>query len=165
MIDFRPNFFLFGKKGINSANHHSQKSVFPSRRSNLNASLCICSGKHGRPQNLFLFIAGPVSLKLYIILPVLTKRWVSLALKIQSGHDCLSSGTLDLLLMKTNNMCSSFISVSLFPLQSWQNEEVSVSGPKIPQALEKILQLKEIRQEQLTDPAGQYSCVFSETEH
>lgn len=62
-------------------------------------------------------------------------------------------------------MCSSFISVSLFPLQSWQNEEVSVSGPKIPQALEKILQLKEIRQEQLTDPAGQYSCVFSETEH
>uniref|UniRef100_A0A7N8WSR3 Splicing factor 3b, subunit 2 n=1 Tax=Mastacembelus armatus TaxID=205130 RepID=A0A7N8WSR3_9TELE len=34
----------------------------------------------------------------------------------------------------------------------WQNEEVSVSGPKIPQALEKILQLKEIRQEQLTDP-------------
>uniref|UniRef100_A0A671V9B5 Splicing factor 3b, subunit 2 n=1 Tax=Sparus aurata TaxID=8175 RepID=A0A671V9B5_SPAAU len=42
--------------------------------------------------------------------------------------------------------------------ESWQNEEVSVSGPKIPQALEKILQLKEIRQEQLTDPAGQYSC-------
>ncbi|KAM8746853.1 splicing factor 3B subunit 2 isoform 2-T2 [Acanthopagrus schlegelii] len=37
--------------------------------------------------------------------------------------------------------------------ESWQNEEVSVSGPKIPQALEKILQLKEIRQEQLTDPA------------
>uniref|UniRef100_A0A673B7Q2 SAP domain-containing protein n=1 Tax=Sphaeramia orbicularis TaxID=375764 RepID=A0A673B7Q2_9TELE len=36
--------------------------------------------------------------------------------------------------------------------ESWQNEEVSVSGPKIPQALEKILQLKEIRQEQLTDP-------------
>ncbi|KAK9524897.1 hypothetical protein VZT92_017261 [Zoarces viviparus] len=35
----------------------------------------------------------------------------------------------------------------------WQSEEVSVSGPKIPQALEKILQLKEIRQEQLTDPA------------
>ncbi|XP_056299222.1 splicing factor 3B subunit 2 isoform X1 [Pseudoliparis swirei] len=35
----------------------------------------------------------------------------------------------------------------------WQNEEVSISGPKIPQALEKILQLKEIRQEQLTDPA------------
>uniref|UniRef100_A0A7N9AR22 Splicing factor 3b, subunit 2 n=1 Tax=Mastacembelus armatus TaxID=205130 RepID=A0A7N9AR22_9TELE len=40
--------------------------------------------------------------------------------------------------------------------QVWQNEEVSVSGPKIPQALEKILQLKEIRQEQLTDPTGQY---------
>ncbi|XP_038587603.1 LOW QUALITY PROTEIN: splicing factor 3B subunit 2 [Micropterus salmoides] len=37
--------------------------------------------------------------------------------------------------------------------EAWQNEEVSVSGPKIPQALEKILQLKEIRQEQLTDPA------------
>ncbi|KAI3376267.1 hypothetical protein L3Q82_016777, partial [Scortum barcoo] len=37
--------------------------------------------------------------------------------------------------------------------EPWQNEEVSVSGPKIPQALEKILQLKEIRQEQLTDPA------------
>uniref|UniRef100_A0A671VBA4 Splicing factor 3b, subunit 2 n=1 Tax=Sparus aurata TaxID=8175 RepID=A0A671VBA4_SPAAU len=49
--------------------------------------------------------------------------------------------------------------------ESWQNEEVSVSGPKIPQALEKILQLKEIRQEQLTDPAGQdifsHICVFN----
>uniref|UniRef100_A0A8C8E0X6 Splicing factor 3b, subunit 2 n=1 Tax=Oryzias sinensis TaxID=183150 RepID=A0A8C8E0X6_9TELE len=33
--------------------------------------------------------------------------------------------------------------------QIWQNEEISVGGPKIPQALEKILQLKEIRQEQL----------------
>uniref|UniRef100_A0A8C6WYS7 Splicing factor 3b, subunit 2 n=1 Tax=Neogobius melanostomus TaxID=47308 RepID=A0A8C6WYS7_9GOBI len=33
----------------------------------------------------------------------------------------------------------------------WQNEEVGVTGPKIPQALEKILQLKEIRQEQNTD--------------
>uniref|UniRef100_A0A096LSB9 Splicing factor 3b, subunit 2 n=1 Tax=Poecilia formosa TaxID=48698 RepID=A0A096LSB9_POEFO len=32
-----------------------------------------------------------------------------------------------------------------------ENEEVSVGGPKIPQVLEKILQLKEIRQEQLTD--------------
>uniref|UniRef100_A0A4W6DA61 Splicing factor 3b, subunit 2 n=1 Tax=Lates calcarifer TaxID=8187 RepID=A0A4W6DA61_LATCA len=37
-----------------------------------------------------------------------------------------------------------------------ESEEVSVSGPKIPQALEKILQLKEIRQEQLTDPTGQH---------
>ncbi|KAM7366421.1 hypothetical protein PAMP_015859 [Pampus punctatissimus] len=37
--------------------------------------------------------------------------------------------------------------------EAWQNEEISISGPKIPQALEKILQLKEIRQEQLTDPA------------
>ncbi|AWO97428.1 putative splicing factor 3B subunit 2 [Scophthalmus maximus] len=37
----------------------------------------------------------------------------------------------------------------------WQNEEVSIGGPKIPQALEKILQLKEIRQEQLTDPTGE----------
>ncbi|MED6274507.1 Splicing factor 3B subunit 2 [Characodon lateralis] len=37
----------------------------------------------------------------------------------------------------------------------WQNEEVSVGGPKIPQVLEKILQLKEIRQEQLTDPADE----------
>ncbi|KAF7656235.1 hypothetical protein LDENG_00044530 [Lucifuga dentata] len=35
----------------------------------------------------------------------------------------------------------------------WQGEEISITGPKIPQALEKILQLKEIRQEQLTDPA------------
>ena len=66
---------------------------------------------------------------------------------------------------KKNTLCLSFISVSLLPLQSWQNEEVSVSGPKIPQALEKILQLKEIRQEQLTDPAGQYSSIVSETEH
>uniref|UniRef100_A0A4W6DAI9 Splicing factor 3b, subunit 2 n=1 Tax=Lates calcarifer TaxID=8187 RepID=A0A4W6DAI9_LATCA len=39
--------------------------------------------------------------------------------------------------------------------EAWQSEEVSVSGPKIPQALEKILQLKEIRQEQLTDPTGE----------
>ncbi|KAJ0006506.1 hypothetical protein NQD34_013779 [Periophthalmus magnuspinnatus] len=37
--------------------------------------------------------------------------------------------------------------------ESWQNEEVSITGPKIPQALEKILQLKEIRQEQNTDAA------------
>uniref|UniRef100_A0A3B3TA32 Splicing factor 3b, subunit 2 n=1 Tax=Paramormyrops kingsleyae TaxID=1676925 RepID=A0A3B3TA32_9TELE len=36
----------------------------------------------------------------------------------------------------------------------WQGEEVGM-GPKIPQALEKILQLKEMRQEQLrTVPAG-----------
>ena len=39
-------------------------------------------------------------------------------------------------------------------LQSWQGEESSVAGPKIPQALEKILQLKEMRQGQLTDPTG-----------
>lgn len=45
-------------------------------------------------------------------------------------------------------------------LQSWQNEEMSVGGPKIPQALEKILQLKEIRQEQLTDPAGHHDDSF-----
>ncbi|KAL6118429.1 sf3b2 [Pungitius sinensis] len=37
--------------------------------------------------------------------------------------------------------------------REWQSEEVSISGPKIPQALEKILQLKDMRQEQLTDPA------------
>ncbi|KAM4611815.1 splicing factor 3B subunit 2 isoform 2-T2 [Polymixia lowei] len=37
----------------------------------------------------------------------------------------------------------------------WQGEEASVMGPKIPQALEKILQLKEIRQEQLTDRTEQ----------
>ncbi|KAK7909937.1 hypothetical protein WMY93_014621 [Mugilogobius chulae] len=37
--------------------------------------------------------------------------------------------------------------------EPWQNDEVSVTGPKIPQALEKILQLKEIRQEQNTDAA------------
>lgn len=42
----------------------------------------------------------------------------------------------------------------------WQNEEISVGGPKIPQALEKILQLKEIRQEQLTDPAGHENDSF-----
>uniref|UniRef100_A0A8C9VXF4 Splicing factor 3b, subunit 2 n=1 Tax=Scleropages formosus TaxID=113540 RepID=A0A8C9VXF4_SCLFO len=34
--------------------------------------------------------------------------------------------------------------------QVWQGEEVGI-GPKIPQALEKILQLKEMRQEQLSD--------------
>uniref|UniRef100_A0A3P8UD22 Splicing factor 3b, subunit 2 n=1 Tax=Cynoglossus semilaevis TaxID=244447 RepID=A0A3P8UD22_CYNSE len=38
--------------------------------------------------------------------------------------------------------------------EMWQNEEVTLGGPKIPQALEKILQLKEIRQEQLTDVTG-----------
>uniref|UniRef100_A0A8C9XQW4 Splicing factor 3b, subunit 2 n=1 Tax=Sander lucioperca TaxID=283035 RepID=A0A8C9XQW4_SANLU len=55
--------------------------------------------------------------------------------------------------------------VSMMPTQKQRvppppgedNRDVSVTGPKIPQALEKILQLKEIRQEQLTDPAGQYS--------
>uniref|UniRef100_A0A8C4HBT0 Splicing factor 3b, subunit 2 n=1 Tax=Dicentrarchus labrax TaxID=13489 RepID=A0A8C4HBT0_DICLA len=56
---------------------------------------------------------------------------------------------------------STLLYIFLLPLQAWQNEEVSVTGPKIPQALEKILQLKEIRQEQLTDPTGQYSCTFS----
>ncbi|XP_060754957.1 splicing factor 3B subunit 2-like isoform X2 [Neoarius graeffei] len=33
--------------------------------------------------------------------------------------------------------------------EAWQSDDVGV-GPKIPQALEKILQLKEVRQEQLT---------------
>ncbi|XP_054656201.1 splicing factor 3B subunit 2 isoform X3 [Dunckerocampus dactyliophorus] len=37
--------------------------------------------------------------------------------------------------------------------EAWQSEEISVGGPKIPQALEKILQLKEIRQEHHIDPA------------
>uniref|UniRef100_A0A8C2ZDH8 Splicing factor 3b, subunit 2 n=1 Tax=Cyclopterus lumpus TaxID=8103 RepID=A0A8C2ZDH8_CYCLU len=46
----------------------------------------------------------------------------------------------------------------------WQSEEVSVSGPKIPQALEKILQLKEIRQEQLTDPAEEEDDEGAETD-
>lgn len=37
----------------------------------------------------------------------------------------------------------------------WQSDDVGI-GPKIPQALEKILQLKEIRQEQLiAAPTGQ----------
>uniref|UniRef100_A0AAX7TMB9 PSP proline-rich domain-containing protein n=1 Tax=Astatotilapia calliptera TaxID=8154 RepID=A0AAX7TMB9_ASTCA len=53
--------------------------------------------------------------------------------------------------------------VSMLPVQKHRvppppgednREEMSVTGPKIPQALEKILQLKEIRQEQLTDPIG-----------
>lgn len=42
----------------------------------------------------------------------------------------------------------------------WQNEEVTLGGPKIPQALEKILQLKEIRQEQLTDVTGLEKTFF-----
>uniref|UniRef100_A0A672GQP4 Splicing factor 3b, subunit 2 n=1 Tax=Salarias fasciatus TaxID=181472 RepID=A0A672GQP4_SALFA len=42
--------------------------------------------------------------------------------------------------------------IFFFFLKLWQTEEMSITGPKIPQALEKILQLKEIRQEQLTDP-------------
>ncbi|XP_061664957.1 splicing factor 3B subunit 2 [Syngnathoides biaculeatus] len=37
--------------------------------------------------------------------------------------------------------------------EAWQSDEISIGGPKIPQALEKILQLKEIRQEQHVDPA------------
>ncbi|XP_028285477.1 splicing factor 3B subunit 2 isoform X2 [Parambassis ranga] len=58
--------------------------------------------------------------------------------------------------------------------EGWQSEEVSVGGPKIPQALEKILQLKEIRQEQLIEPTeededdegenGMNSSVLSEAE-
>uniref|UniRef100_A0A8C1X6T1 Splicing factor 3b, subunit 2 n=1 Tax=Cyprinus carpio TaxID=7962 RepID=A0A8C1X6T1_CYPCA len=40
--------------------------------------------------------------------------------------------------------------------ESWQGEDVGI-GPKIPQALEKILQLKEMRQEQLsTAPTEEY---------
>ncbi|XP_056158043.1 splicing factor 3B subunit 2 isoform X2 [Lampris incognitus] len=39
--------------------------------------------------------------------------------------------------------------------ETWQGDEMNVTGPKIPQALEKILQLKEIRQEQLTAPTGE----------
>lgn len=43
--------------------------------------------------------------------------------------------------------------------QAWQNDDVGI-GPKIPQVLEKILQLKEIRQEQLTaTPTGQNYIV------
>uniref|UniRef100_A0A673LRF5 PSP proline-rich domain-containing protein n=1 Tax=Sinocyclocheilus rhinocerous TaxID=307959 RepID=A0A673LRF5_9TELE len=52
--------------------------------------------------------------------------------------------------------------VSLFPQsanqrqKSWPGEDVGI-GPKIPQALEKILQLKEMRQEQLSiAPTGHY---------
>lgn len=42
--------------------------------------------------------------------------------------------------------------------QIWSNEDVGI-GPKIPQALEKILQQKEIRQEQLIiAPTGQIWC-------
>ncbi|XP_057711493.1 splicing factor 3B subunit 2 [Corythoichthys intestinalis] len=37
--------------------------------------------------------------------------------------------------------------------EMWQNDDIGIGGPKIPQALEKILQLKEIRQEQHVDPA------------
>ncbi|KAM8881421.1 splicing factor 3B subunit 2 [Synchiropus picturatus] len=36
----------------------------------------------------------------------------------------------------------------------WASEEISVGGPKIPQVLEKILQLKEIRQEQQIEPSA-----------
>ncbi|XP_077598222.1 splicing factor 3B subunit 2 [Stigmatopora nigra] len=37
--------------------------------------------------------------------------------------------------------------------EMWQSDEMGIGGPKIPQALEKILQLKEIRQEHHVDPA------------
>ncbi|XP_037116142.1 splicing factor 3B subunit 2 [Syngnathus acus] len=37
--------------------------------------------------------------------------------------------------------------------EAWQGDDIIIGGPKIPQALEKILQLKEIRQEQHIDPA------------
>uniref|UniRef100_A0A8C9TNG2 Splicing factor 3b, subunit 2 n=1 Tax=Scleropages formosus TaxID=113540 RepID=A0A8C9TNG2_SCLFO len=53
--------------------------------------------------------------------------------------------------------------------QVWQGEEVGI-GPKIPQALEKILQLKEMRQEQLSDVPAEMDtrtsgpAVLSETE-
>ncbi|KAJ8265991.1 hypothetical protein GJAV_G00123880 [Gymnothorax javanicus] len=46
--------------------------------------------------------------------------------------------------------------------EAWQGEEVGM-GPKIPQALEKILQLKEIRQEQLsTAPAEEDESIDME---
>lgn len=46
-------------------------------------------------------------------------------------------------------------------VQAWQGEDVGI-GPKIPQALEKILQLKEMRQEQLSvAPTGQYKELIA----
>lgn len=46
-------------------------------------------------------------------------------------------------------------------VQAWQGEDVGI-GPKIPQALEKILQLKEMRQEQLSvTPTGQYKELIA----
>lgn len=50
------------------------------------------------------------------------------------------------------------LDLCLIGVQSWQGEDVGI-GPKIPQALEKILQLKEMRQEQLSiAPTGHYDC-------
>lgn len=82
----------------------------------------------------------------------------------KTSSDCSVQGV-DLLLIDSRRLpCHNCFFVLFFfasiPFQSWQSEEVSISGPKIPQALEKILQLKEIRQEQLTDPTGQYSCIL-----
>lgn len=46
-------------------------------------------------------------------------------------------------------------------VQAWQGEDVGI-GPKIPQALEKILQLKEMRQEQLSvAPTGHYKELIA----
>uniref|UniRef100_A0A4W4FTT5 PSP proline-rich domain-containing protein n=1 Tax=Electrophorus electricus TaxID=8005 RepID=A0A4W4FTT5_ELEEL len=47
--------------------------------------------------------------------------------------------------------------------QMWQSEEVGI-GPKIPQALEKILQLKEIRQEQLITTDMNSTRMYSDEE-
>ncbi len=59
------------------------------------------------------------------------------------------------------------LDLCLIGVQSWQGEDVGI-GPKIPQALEKILQLKEMRQEQLSiaptgdcQSTGVMSCVIS----
>ncbi|TRY83347.1 hypothetical protein DNTS_015068 [Danionella cerebrum] len=47
--------------------------------------------------------------------------------------------------------------------EPWQGEELGI-GPKIPQALEKILQLKEIRQEQLTRTPAEEDNVLGEND-
>lgn len=41
----------------------------------------------------------------------------------------------------------------------WQMDDPSV-GPKIPQALEKILQLKESRQEEMNSQQGECYCIL-----
>lgn len=83
---------------------------------------------------------------------------IHFGLSLDISFSCICCGVVHCLqnlelLLSDREMLAPNVGV-FFSFQVWHSEEMSVGGPKIPQVLEKILQLKEIRQEQLTDPAG-----------